>query len=111
MENKKFNVVITKDENGNPVKKFVPCDQEAPKPECHQYGDYMKVKEDQIQEAKDKMLVQLFDMIKELAKDDKFWIVKRASDYDGSPLGRPAGFADDDVTVGYKIDFPQMYGR
>lgn len=106
MENKKFNVVTTIDENGNPVRKFEPID----KHECHQYGGYLKVKEDQIQEAKDTLLVQLFDMLKEIAKDDKFWFVKRASDFDGSIL-RPAGFADDDVTVGYKIDLPQMYGR
>ena len=111
MENKKFRVITTKDENGNPVRKFVPYDEEAPEPECHQYGDYVKVKEDQIQEAKEALLVQLFDMLKEIAKDDKFWIVKRASDFDNSILGRPAGFADDDVTVGYKIDLPQMYGR
>jgi hypothetical protein len=107
MNEKKFNVVTTIDENGNPIRKFEPID----KPECHQYGDYLKVKESQIQEAKDTLLVQLFDMLKEIAKDDKFWIVKRASDFDGSMLGRPAGFADDDVTVGYKIDLPQMYGR
>ena len=106
MENKTFKVVTTI-ANGNPVRKFEPLD----KPECHQYGDYVKVKEDQIQEAKDALLVQLFDMLKEISKDDKFWIIKRASDFDGSILGRPAGFADNDVTVGYKIDLPQMYGR
>ena len=104
MENKTLKVVTTIDENGNTVKKFE-------LPECHQYGDYVKVKESQIQEAKDELLLQLFDMLKELSKDDKFWIVKRASDFDNSILGRPAGFADDDVTVGYKIDLPQMYGR
>ena len=110
MEDKKFRVITEKDENGNHVRKFVPV-EEAPEPECHQYGDYVKVKENQIQEAKDNLLEQLFDMLKELAKDDKFWIVKRASDFDNSILCRPAGFADDDVTVGYKIDLPQMYGR
>ena len=110
MENKTFKVVTTVDKNGNPVRKFEPLDKTS-EPECHQYGNYVKVKEDQIQEAKDALLAQLFDMLKELAKDDKFWIVKRASDFDNSILGRPAGFADDDVTVGYKIDLPQMYGR
>jgi len=110
MENKKFRAITEKGVNGNPIRKFVPI-EEAPEPECHQYGDYLKVKESQIQEAKDALLVQLFDMLKEIAKDDKFWIVKRASDFDNSILGRPAGFADDDVTVGYKIDLPQMYGR
>ena len=106
MENKKFKVVATTDSNGNLVKQFVPIDSE-----CHQYGDYLRVKEDQVQDAKDQLLAQLFDLIKEIAKDDKFWIIKHASDFDNSLLGRPDGFADDDVTVGYKIDFPQMYGK
>lgn len=110
MENKKFRVV-TEIVDGKSVRKFVPYDEEAPEPECHQYGGVMKVKEDQIQEAKEALLARLFDMLKEIAKDDKFWFVKRASDFDNSILGRPAGFADDDVTVGYKIDLPQMYGR
>lgn len=106
MENKKFKVVVTTDANGNPVKQFVPLE-----PECHLYGDYVRVKESQLQEAKDQLLVGLFDLIKEIAKDEKFWIIKRASDFDNSLLGRPDGFADDDVTVGYKIDLPQMYNK
>ena len=109
MENMKFRPV-TEIVDGKPVRKWVPVD-EAPEPECHQYGGYLKVKEEQIPETKEVLLEQLFDMLREIAKDDKFWIVKRASDFDNSILGRPAGFSDDDVTVGYKIDLPQMYAQ
>jgi arsenate reductase-like glutaredoxin family protein len=68
----------------------------------------MRVKEDKIQEAKDELLNRFLDTIKELAKDDKFWIIKRAADFDNSLLGRPVGFADDDVTVGYKFPNADM---
>lgn len=112
MESTKFIVLHGKDENGNPVRKFVPVEltEEPLLTECHQYGDYRKVKEAEIPETKEVLLEQLFDTIREIAKDDKFWIVKRASDFKNCAL-RPAGFSDDDVTVGYKIDFPQMYGK
>ena len=55
------------------------------------------VDEDQIQEAKDELLVRLFDTIKKVAKDDKFWIVKKNED------GK--------CTVAWKIEFPQMYTK
>ena len=97
MENKKFRVITTKDTNGNYVKKFVPYDEEVPEPECFQYGDYVVVNEDQIQEAKEELLKQIFDVIKEVANDDRFWIVKKCE--------------DNKCTVGWKIDLPQMYTK
>ena len=97
MENKKFRVITTKDANGNPVRKFVSYDEEVPEPECFQYGDYKLVDEDKIQEAKEEHLKNIFDTIKEVAKDDRFWIVKKCG--------------DNKCTVGWKIDFPQMYTK
>ena len=97
MENKKFRVITVKDANGNPIIKFVPYDEEAPEQECFQCGDYVVVDEDQIQEAKEDLLKGIFDTIKEVAKDDRFWIVKKLN--------------DNKFTVGWKLDFPQMYSK
>jgi hypothetical protein len=96
MENKKFNIIISKDENGNLIKKFAPFDENH-QVECFQYGDYVMVDEDQIQEAKEELLVGILNTIKEVAKNDRFWIVKPV---DGGKC-----------TVGWKIDFPQMYSK
>lgn len=91
MENKKFRKVIVKDDNGNDVTRFVPMEV----PECHVYGGYLKVKEAEIPETKEVLLDQMLDTIREIAKDDKFWIVKKTE--------------DGQYTVGWKIEFPQMY--
>ena len=95
MENMKFGLV-TEVVDGKTVRKWVPADQ-APEPECHVYGDYLKVEESKIAEAKEELLGLLFATIREIAKDDKFWIVKKTE--------------DGQYTVGWKIDFPQMYGK
>lgn len=97
MESKKFRVITVKDENGKPVQKFVPYDQEAPEQECFEYGDYVVVDEEQIQEAKEVLLQDIFNTIKEVAKDDRFWIVKKRE--------------GNKCTVGWKIDFTQMYSK
>ncbi len=91
MENKKFRKVIVKDDNGNDVTRFVPMEV----PECHVYGGYLKVKEAEIPETKEVLLDQMLDTIREIAKDDKFWIVKKTE--------------DGQYIVGWKIEFPQMY--
>lgn len=91
MENKKFRVITENDENGNDVTRFVPIAV----PECHVYGDYLKVEESEIAEAKEELLGLLFATIKNIALDDKFWIVKKTE--------------DGQYTVGWKIEFPQMY--
>lgn len=96
MENKMFRVITEKDVNGNPVRKFVPT-EEVPEPECYVYGDYISVYENQIPAAKNELLEMLFHTIKEIAQNDKFWIVKQKED------GK--------YTVGWKIDFPQMYTK
>lgn len=96
MESKKFRVV-TEIVDGKPIRKFVPVD-EAPEPECHIYGSYVTCDKDQLQAAKDVQLESIFEVIREVAKDDRFWIVK-----DTAEEGK--------VTVAWKIDFPQMYGK
>ena len=93
MENKNFRKVIVKDDNGNDVTRFGPMEVT----ECHVYGDYLKVEESEIAEAKEELLGLLFATIREIAKDDKFWIVKKTD--------------DGQYTVGWKIDFPQMDGK
>lgn len=95
MENKKFRVV-TEIVDGKPVRKFLPV-EEAKEPECHLYGGYVACGKDEIQAAKDAQLESIFEVIREVAKDDRFWIVK-----DTGEVGK--------VTVAWKIDFPQMYG-
>ena len=68
--------------------------EEAPAPNwgCV-YGYYERCEEDKIEEAKAVLLEQMIDMIREVAKKDEFWIVKKA---------------DDAYTVGWKAKFPQM---
>ena len=97
MENKKFRRSIAKDENGNPIQKFVPYDEKGSELECFVYGDYVVVDEDQIQGAKEEHLKSIFNTIKEVAKDDRFWIVKKRK--------------DNKFIVGWKIDFTQMYTK
>ena len=59
------------------------------------FGDYISAKEDLIPKAKELLLEQAIDTIRELAKKDDFWIVK--------PKDEPGDF-----TVAWKIHIPQM---
>lgn len=61
------------------------------------YGDYVVADRQQVAEAKNLLLEQMFNMIEELAKNEEFWIVKPAQGED--PEKR---------TVGYKIAVPKM---
>ena len=72
------------------------------------FGDYVKVKANETDQVKESLLKQMFQLIREVSKNERFWIVKTAEDFDGSCLGRPEGFQDDDVTVGWKIHIPQF---
>lgn len=68
--------------------------EEAPDPNwCCVYGNYAKCEADEIEGAKAVLLEDMIDMIRELAKKDEFWIVKKVN---GVP------------TVGWKVEFPQM---
>ena len=71
--------------------------KEAPEQESFTYGDFVVIDEHQIQEAKEVLLEDMFCAIKEIAKDDRFWIVKKRD--------------DNKCTVAWKIDFPQMYTK
>lgn len=95
MKGMKFRTIIEKDENGVPVRRFVPCDDQAPEPECFLYGNYMVAEEDQIQQAKEELLKGMFDVIKKVSEDDRFWIVKKLE--------------DNKYTVAWKIEFTHMY--
>lgn len=95
MENMKFGLV-TEVLDGKTVRKWVPADK-VPEPECHLYGDYFTCGKDVIRETKKELIETVFDVIREVAEDDKFWIVKKTE--------------DGQYTVGWKIDFPQMYGK
>ena len=68
--------------------------EEAPAPNwgCV-YGHYARCEEADIEKTKEELLEQMFDMIREVAKKDEFWIVKKV---------------DDEYTVGWKAEFPQM---
>lgn len=60
---------------------------------CCTYGDHARCEEGEIEETKAELLEQMIDMIREVAKKDEFWIIKKA---------------DDAYTVGWKAEFPQM---
>ena len=47
---------------------------------CSLYGNYAICVEGAIDKTKDCLLEQMFDTIRELAKKDEFWIVKKVSD-------------------------------
>lgn len=72
------------------------------------YGGFVWAAEDEIENAKELLLEQMIDAIRELAKKDEFWIVKHADKND--PLSRPFGYPEDVKvsSVAWKIHFPQM---
>ena len=94
MEGKKFNVVMDTDENGKPVRKFVPCDEGQTEPVYAVYWDYLLTEKEDIQKAKDTLLESLFNCIRELSEEDEFWIVKETN--------------SSQATIGWKIHIPQM---
>ena len=68
--------------------------EEAPEPNWScAYGDYVQCEEDEIKEAKAVLLEQMIDTVRELAKNDEFWIVKKVNGL---------------RTVSWKAEFPQM---
>ena len=71
-----------------------------------QYGNYVATGRNDIQKAKDKMLEDLIGTIRELAKRDDFWIVKRCDPT--NPLDDILVVGGNDCTVGWKIDIPHM---
>lgn len=102
MERHKFNVVMKEDENGKPVRKFVPDDspKEMPFPaKVHPYpvsGAFLTVEKEEVQEAKANLLKGLIRLVEMVAEDDDFWEVKELD--------------ENTVTIGWKVHFPTMDG-
>lgn len=99
--NRKYILIEAIDESGKKVRKFVPPEKVEEMPFHAVYGDYAMVsmeqeqyaKVDVIQETKDNLLEALIGLIRELAKNEEFWIVKDIGD---------------EKIVGYQIHIPQM---
>lgn len=94
MNGKKFRVIFESDENGKPVRRFVPYDECRTEPMYAVYGDYLKIKKERIHEAKKQLMENLFDALMALSQKDDFWIVNEVD--------------ADTITVGWKIHIPQM---
>ena len=90
----KFKVIFVADENGKPVRKFVPENDERPGPEYANYGDYVITDAEHIQEAKEKLLDGMHEVLRNLSEKDEFWIVRAG--VDGS------------VSVGWMVNIPHM---
>ena len=74
-----------------------------------QYGNYAWCDESQIEKAKEELLEQMIAVIRELAKKDDFWIVKKP--YVSNPIGMidcPVAGMDNPCTVGWKIAIDHM---
>ena len=72
------------------------------------YGDTIFAQEDLIPKAKEVLLEQMIDTIRELAKQDNFWIVKRKEDFKDYPIGIYSAYEDGEASVAWKIHIPQM---
>lgn len=73
---------------------------------CSLYGNYAICVEGAIDKTKECLLEQIFDTIRELAKKDEFWIVKKVSDSNLSC--QIAADPDKTYTVAWKAESPQM---
>ena len=60
---------------------------------CCVYGNFAQCEEADIEKTKLHLLDNMMDVIRELAKKDEFWIVKKV---------------DDAYTVAWKAEFPQL---
>lgn len=102
MERHKFKVVMKEDENGKPVRKFVPDDspQEIPFPtQVHPYPvsrAFLTVEKKEVQEAKANLLKGLIRLVEMVAENDDFWEVKELD--------------ENTVAIGWKVHFPTMDG-
>ena len=73
------------------------------------FGNYLKVKADDVEEAKKALLEEMILSIRDISKDERFWIVKSAEDFGTGPyVTHPQDFKDDEITVAWKVHFPQM---
>ena len=74
-----------KGENGELIRKFIrdgEDDSEVLFRVVAEFGDYLWTDDEHMEEAKEALLEHLFSTIKNLAKNDRFWLVKRLSDFE-----------------------------
>ena len=95
-----------KDENGKLVHKWIQEGDEGKDPDVlyhvtPQFGDFVFTDDEHMDEAKKAFLEQMFNTIKNLAKLDEFWLVKREAD---------SASTDAKCMLGWKISFPQLEG-
>ena len=67
---------------------------------CGKFGDYLAVKEEDVEKAKEARVQQIHVMIDTLAKEEKFWIVKDQKDI--------PELRDGAVNVGWTLEVPQF---
>ena len=67
---------------------------------CGKFGDYLAVKEEDVEKAKEALVQQIHVMIDTLAKEEKFWIVKDQKDI--------PELRDGAVNVGWTLEVPQF---
>ena len=119
-----------KDENGKLVRKWVNEGEEGKDPEVlyqvtSQFGDYIWTDDEHMDEAKDVLLERMIDTIRNLAKLDEFWSVKREADFRHDAQDHPSlvmqpslsvedfvpqEAKDGKCTVAWKIELPQFGG-
>lgn len=87
-------------------KRFVykPAEEETAATTCCVYGGYKWCEEAGIDEVKAELLEEMFDTIRELAKRDDFWIIKKLDEN----LPCPIAGMENPHTVGWKVTFDQM---
>jgi hypothetical protein len=109
-----------KDEYGNLVRKWIEEGQER-NPEFlffvgATFGDYIWTDEKHIEEAKENLLEQMISALRELAKNDEFWIVQSPSYWNNfshqdnlvDPVPQEA--KEGKSSVAWNIHLPQMAG-
>ena len=67
---------------------------------CGKFGDYLVVKEADVEKAKEALVQQIHALIDTLAKEEKFWIIKDKKDI--------PELSDGAVTVGWTLEVPQF---
>lgn len=118
-----------KDESGKFVPKLVKEGEQGKDPNIlykvsTQFGGYLWTDEEHMDEAKNALLEQMINTIRNLARLDRFWIIKGEDDFRRDAQDHPAreiqGLSVEELvpqeakegkcTVALKFDLPQMDG-
>ena len=116
-----------KNENGEYVRKWVKDGEEGKDPNVlykvsSQFGDYVWTDDAHMDEAKDALLEQMISTLRNLAKINEFWLVKREDDFRRSakddPVREMQGLSVEEFIpqeakegkciVAWRIDFPHL---